>query len=44
MPLRRNSKNQRHDELLDIAYNGLERNGLDVELVLPVEGSPLALL
>src|SRR5277367_296240 len=44
MPLGRHSKNQRHEELLDVVNNGLERNGLDVELVLPVEGSPLELL
>ena len=44
MPFRCHSSDKRHDELLDAAYNRLERNGLDVELVLPDEGSPLALL
>ena len=44
MPFRRDSSNERHDELLDVAHNGLERNGLDIELVLPVEGGPLPLL
>ena len=44
MPFRCHSSDKRHDELLDADYNRLERNGLDVELVLPDEGSPLALL
>jgi len=44
MPLGCHSKNQWHEELLDVADNGLKRDGLDVELVLPVEGSPLELL
>ena len=44
MPFRCHSPDKRHDELLDAAYNRLERNGLDVELVLPIERGPLALL
>ena len=42
--IRRQPKQQRHDELLDAVYDRLERNDLDVELVLPVEGRPLPLL
>ena len=44
MPFRFRSSDRRHDELLDASDNRLERNGLDVELVLSVEGGPLALL
>jgi hypothetical protein len=33
-----------HDEFHDTADNSLEGNGIDIKLVLPIEGSPLALL
>jgi hypothetical protein len=43
MPFHRDSSNERHDDLFYVAHNGLEGNGLDIELVLPVEGVPLPL-
>jgi hypothetical protein len=35
---------ERHKEAFDVAYNALERDCLDVELVLRIERSPLPLL